>query len=93
LGFSLVFGLGAIEEFIDVFFGHDVLLMILGGGFIIGEGFVEFCGAVFPEGVEVEGSEDVGDVPREGGHPCHFLSLLPFGLILFLMHNDYYYIR
>lgn len=91
--FSFVFGLGAIEELIDVFFSHDVLLVILGGGFIIGEGFVEFSGAVFPEGVEVDGSEDVGDVARECGQGCDFLSLLAFGLILFLMHNDYYYIR
>lgn len=91
LRFCPVFRLGAIEKFIDIFFSHDVLFMVFGGGFIIDECFVEFGGAVFPKGVEVDGSEDVGDVAGERGDGWRFFSLSGFELVLFLMHNDYYY--
>jgi hypothetical protein len=65
--------------------------MVLGGGFIISKGFVEFGGTIFPKSVEVDGSENVRDVASESGDSWGFLSLSAFELILFLMHNDYYY--
>jgi hypothetical protein len=56
-------------------------------------GLVELAGAIFPQSVRVDGSEDVGHVAGQGCY-CSDVLVLPFWAthILFVMHiNDYYY--
>ena len=85
--FCFCFGFALVEEFVDVFFGHQSLFLyfvvVVGGP---ADRLVELGGAVLPQRVRVDRFQYVRNIVGQIADGNSFFFALIFMQILFLMH-------
>ena len=82
-----IFTFGTIEELVDVIFGHNILFVSFSEGICFIGSFIELTGAILPECIGIDSSQNVRHIAGQGCYCSHILGLSFMSAhILFAMH-------